>query len=448
MPVKEVVPVAQQTRRLKDTALDRRILTLAIPALGALAADPLLSLADTAFVARLGRIPLAALGVDTALFGFAFFIFNFLAYATTPMVARRLGAGDSAGAGRVVVQAFTLAVTLGSVSALLMIWAARPLVGVMQASPELVDSAVSYLRIRAIAAPAVLMVTAGHGAFRGLQDTRTPLVITVGINLINVVLDPILIFGLGWGLEGAAVATVIAQVVGAGWFAWRIVRVGRERNWSWTRPGIRELIPMLQTGSLLTLRTLFLVVSLTVATAVAAGMGSAQVAAHQVVSQTWFLLAMIVDALAIAAQAMVADELGRSDRERAAQVATRLGGWGLVAGFFLMAVLLAGRGLIASWFAPDPEVEALIVRAMTVAAFMQPVAALAFVGDGVYLGLLQVKYLVYSTGAGAAIGLVLLFVGAGAGWGLVGVWWAIAGLVTARLAVLIGGYRRALAAAH
>lgn len=447
MPDEKDVPMADEVRQLKGSGLDRRIVALAVPALGALAADPLLSLADTAFVSRLGRIPLAALGVDTALFGFAFFIFNFLAYATTPMVARRIGSGDTAGAGRVVVQAFTLAVVLGTASAAIIVWAARPLVGLMQASPELVEPAVSYLRIRALAAPAVLMVTAGHGAFRGLQDTRTPMVITVGINAINVVLDPILIFGLGWGLEGAAMATVAAQVIGAGWFAWRIVGEGKRRGWSWARPGVVELLPMLRTGSLLTLRTLFLVVSLTVATAVAAALGTAQVAAHQVVSQAWFLLAMIVDALAIAGQAMVADELGRNDRAGADAVARRLAGWGLVAGFFLMALLWFGRSLVASWFAPDPEVEALIVRAMGIAALMQPAAALAFVGDGVFLGLLQVRYLVYSTGAGAAVGLALLAIGPGLGWGLMGVWWAIAAMVLARLSVLAIRYRHALSVA-
>lgn len=191
--------------------VDRRILALAVPALGTLAADPLLSLVDTAFVSRLGTVPLAALGVDTALFSFAFFAFNFLAYATTPMVARRLGAGDDTGAGRVVAQAVYLALGLGVVTATALIVFAPGLVRLMQASGEVVEPAVSYLRIRALAAPAMLVVTAGHGAFRGMHDTRTPLGVTFAANVANAVLDPVLIFGLGWGIEGAAAATVVAQ---------------------------------------------------------------------------------------------------------------------------------------------------------------------------------------------------------------------------------------------
>lgn len=428
-------------------SLDRRILALAVPALGTLAADPLLSLADTAFVARLGTIPLAALGVDTALFSMAFFAFNFLAYATTPMVARRVGVGDRREAGQVIVQALYLAVLLGVLSALVLAVGAEALVRVMQAPPELVEPAVSYLRIRALAAPAMLVVTAGHGAFRGFHDTRTPLGITLGVNLINLVLDPILIFGLGWGLEGAAVATVVAQWVGAAWFVLLLVRIGRIDEWSWLRPRLGELQPLLATGGVLTVRTLFINLTLTAATAVAASLGPARVAAHQVVAQTWLLLAMTVDALAIAAQAMVADEFGREGRAGAHAVAARLTVWGLGVGVFLALALYFGRSGLAAAFGSDPEVRALIETAAVVAALMQPLAALVFVADGIYLGLLRVRYLAYSTGAGAVLAGVVLVLVPAMGWGLSAVWWAVAAMVAARLAVLAAAYPRALAAA-
>ncbi|MFP3915750.1 MAG: MATE family efflux transporter, partial [Actinomycetota bacterium] len=428
-------------------ALDKRILALAVPALGTLAADPLLSLADTAFVAQLGTVPLAALGVDTALFSFAFFAFNFLAYATTPMVARRLGAGDRPGAGRVVTQAMFLALVLGTASMAVLAGAADILVSLMQAPPDVTEPASAYLRIRAVAAPAMLVVTAGHGAFRGLQDTRTPLAITLGVNLLNLALDPLLIFGLGWGLEGAATATVVAQWSGAACFAWLLVRRGSQMGWSWLRPRLRELGPMLTTGGIITLRTLFLTGTLTAATAVAASVGAAEVAAHQVLAQTWLLLAMTVDALAIAAQALVADELGRANRRAAGEVAARLGRWGLGAGMALMGVVLAGRFPLAAVFGSDPGVASLIQGVAILTALMQPLAALVFVADGVYLGLLQVRYLLYSTAAGA--------VGAGAvftltlveGWGLWGVWWGVTAMVGARLTVLAAAYRGALARA-
>lgn len=175
--------------------------------------------------------------------------------------------------------------------------------------------------------------------------------------------------------------------------------------------------------------------------------GPAEVAAHQVVAQTWLLLAMMVDALAIAAQAMVADELGRADRRGAAAVARRLAGWGLGAGIFLAVVLFAGRGVLASWFRSGPEVESLIVSVALIAALMQPLAALVFVADGVYLGLLRVRYLAYSTAAGALVGAVVLALTVASGWGLGGVWWAITAMVAMRLAVLAAAYPRALASA-
>lgn len=436
--------MAGQVERLTPRAIDRRILGLAVPALGALAADPLLSLADTAFVSRLGTIPLGALGIDTALFSFAFFAFNFLAYATTPMVARRLAAGDQAGAGRVIVQALALAVVLGAFSSLVLIVGADFWVRAMQAGPELVGPAVDYLRIRALAAPAMLVVTAGHGAFRGMHDTRTPFGIAVGVNLVNLVLDPLFIFGLGWGIEGAALATLTAQLIGAAWFLILLARIGRRQGWSWARPGWLELKPMLGTGGVLTLRTLFLTGTLTAATAVAASIGPAPVAAHQVVSQTWLLLALAVDSLAISAQTLVADEIGRQDRNGAALVTRRLASWGVGSGFVLLAVLLVLAGPLASLFATDTEVQALIGTAMAVAALMQPVAAALFVADGVFLGLLQVRQLVYSTAAGAAVGGGVLGMTVRSGWGLAGVWWAIAAMVAARLIVLVLAYPPAL----
>ncbi|MDP9143636.1 MAG: MATE family efflux transporter, partial [Actinomycetota bacterium] len=172
---------------------NRAILRLAVPALGALAIDPLLTLTDTVFVARLGVTELAALGVDTAILTFAFFGFNFLAYVTTPLVAQSLGGGDQAGARRLVGDALLLAVALGLLTMIVFEVLAPWFVDLMGAGEEVAGPAVSYLRIRAIATPAVLIVTTGHGAFRGYQDTRTPLLVALGVNLINVFLDPLLI---------------------------------------------------------------------------------------------------------------------------------------------------------------------------------------------------------------------------------------------------------------
>lgn len=425
------------------TVSNRAILALALPALGALAADPLLSLVDTYFVGRLGAVPLAAMGVDAAIFSFAFAAFNFLAYATTPLVARARGSGDPARSGAVVSQALTLAVVIGVGSMALLAAAAPTLVRLMQAAPEVVDPAVSYLRIRALAVPALLVITAGHGAYRGFLDTRTPLLVGVAANLLNAVLDPLLMFGAGWGLEGAAVATAVAQWVGAIWFLVLLRRRRQAEGWPWRRPRLRELAAFLAVGAPLALRAVLLVTALAVATAAAARVGTETVAAHQVVAQVWFLAAMTIDAVAIAAQALVAEVVGMGRRAEAAALAGRLFRWGVGLGAAIGAGMLALRPVLGGWFSADPAVVAQVRAALPVAALMQPLAAWVFVADGVFMALLRVRRLALSTAGGLAVIVPVLALSSSAGWGLAGVWWAIAAMVAARGMVLGSGYRSA-----
>lgn len=426
------------TSRFNPT--DREILGLAIPALGALAIDPLLTLADTAFVARLGTVDLAALGVDTAIFGFAFFAFNFLAYVITPLVARAIGRGQHEEARRWVGDALFLAVGLGVLVAVVLELAAPLFVDLMGAGPEVADRAVSYLRIRAVAAPAVLVVTAGHGAFRGHKDTRTPLKVALGVNLVNLVLDPLLMFTFGLGLEGAAIATVVAQYLGAVWFL-RLI-VDREMA---TRPrGLRESLPSLldlgRNGVLLTTRTGLLLATLTIAASVATRLGPAEIAAHQLVAQVFLLSALLADSFAIAAQAMVGDTAARGDLAELNALNRRLVAWGVVAGLILMVAVGLGRfGL--EYLASDEMVAELAVDAGGVVAIAEPVAAVMFVGDGIFLGLLALGTMVVSTGAGGvvAVGLMLW---TPLGETVTGIWWALAVMLLVRGIVLLAGYPR------
>ncbi|HUO46722.1 MAG TPA: MATE family efflux transporter [Acidimicrobiia bacterium] len=419
--------------------IDRRIVALALPALGALAADPLLSLVDTLFVSRLGTAELGALGVNGAIFGFAFVLFNFLAYATTPLVAQALGRGDPLEASAVVSRALWLALGLGTASMAVLATGAHHLVGLMQASGELTGPAVSYLRIRALAAPAVLVVMASHGAFRGFQDNGTPFRVALGANLANALLDPLLIFGLGWGIAGAAWASVTSQVGAAVWF---LILLRRKLGLVLTRPpDLVGLSALLRTGGALTLRTLFLVGALAVGTAVAAASGTTAVAAHQVVRETWFLSAMLVDGLAIAAQALVAELTGRGDRPGARRVSKRLLAWGLAVGLVMAIGWLIGGPVLAAAFASDSEVERLIIAATRITAVMAPLAAVVWVLDGIFLGELRVKVLVASTAAGALAGLIGFLLTDLWDWGLTGVWWATAGLVGGRAVILVLAYR-------
>ncbi|WP_405284328.1 MATE family efflux transporter [Gaopeijia maritima] len=413
--------------------LDRRIGRLAIPALGALAADPLVSMVDTAFVGRLGVTPLAALGVNASIFSLAFVVFNFLAYGTTPMIARAVSRGDRERAGRLAVEALAVAVLAGAGALALLQLFAVPILALMGATGALEAPALEYLRIRALAGPAVLLITAGHGIFRGWEDTRTPLVVTLGLNAVNLVLDPLLIFGLGWGLAGAAIATVIAQWAGAIGFLLLILGPRRERLGVSPRvPSLRDLAPLVRVGGALLVRTLSLIGTLTLATAIATRLGALEVAAHQVATQLWLLLALVVDALAVAAQALVA---GASPTD-ARRVARRLLGWGLLVGVVLAALFAGARPWLPRIFTDDPVAIQRVDALLGFVIWMQPLNALVFVWDGIFMGAEDFRYLALQMVlSGVAAAVVLLLV-VPLGWGLTGVWWGLVALMATRAVTL------------
>ncbi|HJU52194.1 MAG TPA: MATE family efflux transporter [Acidimicrobiia bacterium] len=416
-------------------SIDRRIFALAIPALGALAAEPLLALADTFFVSQLGANALGALAVNGAVFGFVFVVFNFLAYVTTPMVARAQGAGDRERASEVIFSSLVLAIGLGVITTLILIFFARPILLLVQTGPEVIGPALDYLRIKAVAAPAVLVILAGHGSFRGLADTRTPLLITVVINALNAVIDPILIFGLNMGVSGAALGSVAAQFIGAGLFVFYLRRrLGLLR---WT--GRASLHSLLRPGALITARTLFLVSTLSISTAAVARIGVDALAAHQILRETWFLSAMLVDGLAIAAQTLVAEATGRGDPEEENNVIRRLLWWGSVMGAVLAGLWLVSGPPLAAIFAPTAAVASELGRVTSVLAILAVPAAWLWVLDGVVLGQLRLARMMASSGLGLLAAAGLLVVVVGSGWGLVGVWWALGLMILARLLVLLPG---------
>lgn len=429
---------------MRSRRYDREILHLAIPALGALAADPLVSLIDTAFVGRLGALPLAALGVNVALFNLAFVLFNFLAYGTTPRIGKALGRGDRDAAGRTVTDAFVLAAGLGVVVLALLQLFAVPLLRLMGAEGALLAPAETYLRIRVLAGPALLLITAANGAFRGFQDTRTPLVVTTGVAAVNLVLDPLFIFAFGWGLAGAAWATVIAQWAGAA--AFLALVFGRHRV-AWrvpvALPTLRALVPFLRVGWALAIRTAALIGTLTAATAVATRVGVVEVAAHQVAAQLWMFLALVVDALAIAAQALVARYVGEGKPADARAVSDRLLAMGVGVGAALGVGFWLLRAPLATAFTDDPAVVAAIASVFPFVSAMQPVNALVFVWDGIFMAIEDFSFLAVAMLLSAAAGGAVLVLVGPFGWGLAGVWWGITALMAARIAAMAWRYRPA-----
>ncbi len=415
--------------------LDRDILRLAVPALGTLAADPLVSLVDTAFVGQLGSTALGGLGVAAAVFSIAFFLFNFLAYGTTPLVAGAVARGDAAEAGRIAGAALGLGLMIGVVVAAVLGVVAEPVLRLMGAEGELLEAAAVYLRIRVIGMPALLLATVAHGIFRGHQDTRTPLWVVIGISAANLILDPIFIFGFGWGLPGAAWATMLAQWSGAAVFVMLFAARRQQLALRWTWPTRQALGPLAGAGRALVIRSGALLAAFTLATAVATRQGEEVVAAHQVAVQLWIFLALVVDALAIAAQALVGLHLYERSY-LAARYARRLLAWGLGSGMVLLLVMAAGRPLLPGIFSNDPDVVAQVESVYLFIVLMQPLNAVVFVWDGIAIGASRFAFLAGSTVAAGLATAAVLVVVQQQGWGLPGVWWALVAMMAVRFGTL------------
>lgn len=420
---------------------DQAIMGLAIPALGSLAIDPLVSLVDTAFVGQLGTAELGALGVNSAIFAFTFLIFNFLAYGTTPQIGRAIGRDDRDAAGRIVIQALSLALIVGVAATLVLLLLAGPILSLMGADGQLYEPARTYLQIRAFAGPAVLIITAANGAFRGYQDTKTPFVVAAIFNLINVVLTPTLIFIAGWGIAGAAAATVVAQWTGAAIFLWLLLARHREEfGVRLVRPTLEGMIPLMQVGGHLLIRTGSLIATMTMATAVAARIGVVEVAAHQVAYQLWGFLALIVDALAIAGQSLLSKYIGRQSPAEARSVGNRLLQWGLLVGIVLAALFWLASPYLPAIFTDDAQTIEMVLVIFVFVAVLQPINGLVFVWDGLYMGAEAFRYLAITMVLSALVGVGLLVATLVFGWGLPGVWWAITGMMLMRMATLAGAW--------
>jgi MATE family multidrug resistance protein len=421
------------------TAVDRRILRLGLPAMAALAADPLLSLVDTALVGRLGPAPLAALGIDTAVFTTVFFGFNFLTYGTTAAVARRYGADDPDGAATYAVQALWLAVFLGALTMGVLVLAAPAIVRAMGAAPDVIAPAVVYLRVRALAAVPLLVLQVGHGTFRGLQDTRTPLLISVVVNVINGVVSWVLIYPAGFGVAGAAMGTVLAEVCAAAAF----LVLGRRRLPSASlRIDPAAMRTVVTISRDLFLRTISLLLGLLVTTAVAARMGTTVVAAHQIARELWTMLALVLDGFAIAAQAMIAAALGAGDRVLAMALSRRLVGWGIVTGVIIGGGYLALSGVLPGVFTANPDVLAGVASVWLIVTLLQPLGGVVFVLDGVLMGAGDFRFLFWSTAAAALLVLApLAALALRFDWGLRGVWAGMVGLIVVRLGAMLWRWR-------
>ncbi|SDY70938.1 MATE family efflux transporter [Herbiconiux ginsengi] len=372
--------------------IDRDILRLAVPALGALVAEPLFLLTDTALVGHLGEDSLAALGVASAILQTVVGLLIFLAYATTPAVARRLGAGDQPGAIKAGIDGMWLALGVGVLLALIGWPLAGALVRSFGTTAAVSAEATTYLTVSLIGLPGMLVVIAATGLLRGLQDTRTPLVVAVAGFAANAGLNALLIYGAGWGIAGSAAGTVIAQWAMAAVYVVIAVRAARRSRVS-LRPGLDGVTASASAGGWLFVRTASLRAALVASVVVAASLGVTQLAAFQIAMTVFTTLALILDALAIAGQAMIGHGLGASEVHRVHAVTRRLIRWGVLSGLVLGAAVAAVAPLVGPAFSPSPEVQQALTVSLWVMAAGIPIGGYVFVLDGVLIGAGDARYL-------------------------------------------------------
>lgn len=414
---------------------DREILALALPAFGALVAEPLFVMADSAIVGHLGTPQLAGLGVAAALLTTAVSVFVFLAYATTAAVARRVGAGDLRAAIRQGMDGIWLALLLGAAVVAVVLPTAPSLVSLFGASDAVAPYAVTYLRVSALGIPAMLMVLAATGVIRGLQDTRTPLYVAIGGFALNGALNVALVYGAGLGIAGSAWGTVIAQCAMAAAYLWVVVR-GARRHGASLRPDAAGIRACAQAGVPLLVRTLSLRAILMIATAVAARLGDADIAAHQIALSLWSLLAFALDAIAIAGQAIIGRYLGAGDTEGARAVCRRMVRWGVGSGVVLGLLVVLARPVFIPLFTSDPVVEDALLPALLVVALAQPVCGVVFVLDGVLMGAGDGPYLARAMLLTLAVFAPAALLVPAVGGGLTTLWWAMTLMMLVRMATL------------
>ncbi|GHI88579.1 MATE family efflux transporter [Streptomyces xanthophaeus] len=414
---------------------DREIIALAVPAFGALVAEPLFVMADSAIVGHLGTPQLAGLGIAAALLTTAVSVFVFLAYATTAAVARRVGAGDLQAAIRQGMDGIWLALLLGVAVIAVVLPGAPWLVSLFGASDTVAPHAITYLRISALGIPAMLMVLAATGVIRGLQDTRTPLYVAIGGFALNGVLNVALVYGADLGIAGSAWGTVIAQCAMAAAYLVVVVR-GARRHGASLRPDAAGIRACAQAGAPLLVRTLSLRAVLMIATAVAARLGDADIAAHQILLSLWSLLAFALDAIAIAGQAIIGRYLGAGDTQGAKDVCRRMVQWGIAAGVVLGLLVVLARPVFIPLFTSDPAVEDALLPALLVVAVSQPVSGIVFVLDGVLMGAGDGRYLAWAMLLTLAVFTPAALLVPAVGGGLTTLWWAMTLMMLVRMVTL------------
>lgn len=432
-------PSASSPPHTSSQSVTRQLLTLALPALGALALDPLLSLVDTAFVGRLGVSQLAGVSIATLLLNLSFSLFNFLCISVTPLVANAVHArpDDTSAGSRSIAVGIQLAFVLGTATAVTLFSFASPLAKVLTASPQALPHVVVYLRARAVAIPIALSTFVANGALRALRDLRTPFVVALIANVANMILDVVLMFYFRLGVLGAAAATSISQILAFVLLCTDLLRRRRLILIDLFRvPSFSDMAPMLSAGVLLAVRTGAILTTVTYATAVASTRGEQSLAAFELTRQLWVFFATMLDSLAAAAQALVAAAMAARAVRLARRVATRAIVISAVAATAISLPAILTPHILPPLFTTDPDVMRLSAMCIRVAALCAPINGMVYALDGVLSACADYRYLAGAIAVAAMVACTALTMVRVFSAPIPAVWGALNVLMIARAAVL------------
>ncbi|EPS71001.1 hypothetical protein M569_03747 [Genlisea aurea] len=398
----------------KVDGLGLEILSIAMPAALALAADPFTSLVNTAFV---GHLELASVGVSGAIFNLVSKLFNVpLLNVTTSFVAEEQATVHTATKdqeGKLflpsVSSALMLAATLGIIEAIMLFVGSSNLMTTMgiPVDSSMRSHAEHFLSLRAIGAPAIVLALAAQGTFRGFKDTKTPLyAVGKSITLLRTL----------WYLTAFILLLKLNDKV------------------QLIAPKIsgQRVSQYLNSGALLTGRTVAVLLTTTIATSMAARQGPVEMAGYQICFQVWLALSLLNDALALAGQTLLASDFSQGNYEPARRVACKVLQIGLMVGSALAVTLFLGFGPLSSLFSTDSEVLKVARSGTVFVAASQPMNAIAFVMDGLYYGVSDFRFAAYSMIIVGLISCGFLKI-VGPYFGLGGVWCGLFLFMTLRV---------------
>lgn len=437
---------ARSSVREHTIGIKKELFNLAVPAIVGQAIDPVAQLLETAYVGRLGPVELASAAVGMSVFNIISKLFNIpLLSITTSFVAEDVSKHDSSQSasgnisGKVgerkrlpsISSALLLAAAIGVIEALALILGSGILLNIMGVShaSAMHNPARLFLSVRALGAPAVVVSLAIQGVFRGLKDTKTPLLYSGLGNISAVVLLPFFVYSLNLGLTGAALATIASQYIGMFLLLWSL-----SKRAVLLPPKMKDLefVGYIKSGGMLLGRTLSVLITMTLGTAMAARQGTVAMAAHQICLQVWLAVSLLSDALAVSAQALIASSFAKLDYEKVEEVTFYVLKAGVFVGIALALLLFVSFGRLAEIFSKDPMVIQIVRSGVLFVSASQPINALAFIFDGLHFGVSDFSYSASSMMVVGAISSLFLLC-APPFFGLLGVWAGLALFMSLRM---------------